>query len=275
MASWRQINKRRRRYIKFIEISFSKVVRSVRKSYISEIIRYDDPELALNQISESEVKQQIKSAMIKTYQAVGVAFAKYQYNQLEKSIKPEMETKNADDRLESLWMEQFLLYVERQTGQKITSITRSLLDDIENITRAAVREGGEEGWGVRRVAQQIQRNLSVRDNYRVMRIARTEVVGASNAGMYEGARSHPVKTLKKWQVNLDSDTRDDHADMADAEPVKHDEPFSVGGEQLMYPGDPAGSAWNVINCRCSVEYIPENDIIDDILNDRMQNVNIY
>ncbi len=27
-----------------------------------------------------------------------------------------------------------------------------------------------------------------------------------------------------------------------------DEPFDVAGEQLMYPGDPAGSAWNTINC---------------------------
>ena len=29
-----------------------------------------------------------------------------------------------------------------------------------------------------------------------------------------------------------------------------DEPFEVDGEQLMYPGDPAGSAGNIINCQC-------------------------
>ncbi|HEX8090445.1 MAG TPA: hypothetical protein VF762_16420 [Blastocatellia bacterium] len=29
-----------------------------------------------------------------------------------------------------------------------------------------------------------------------------------------------------------------------------DEPFEVGGEDLMYPRDPAGSADNTINCRC-------------------------
>lgn len=29
-----------------------------------------------------------------------------------------------------------------------------------------------------------------------------------------------------------------------------DEPFDVGGEQLMYPRDPAGSARNTINCSC-------------------------
>jgi len=30
----------------------------------------------------------------------------------------------------------------------------------------------------------------------------------------------------------------------------------VGGERLMYPGDPSGSAENVINCRCAVGHIP-------------------
>ena len=30
--------------------------------------------------------------------------------------------------------------------------------------------------------------------------------------------------------------------------------FSVGGEQLEYPGDPSGSAENVINCKCVIGY---------------------
>jgi len=34
-----------------------------------------------------------------------------------------------------------------------------------------------------------------------------------------------------------------------------DEPFIIGGESLDYPGDPSGSAANVINCRCSVGYL--------------------
>lgn len=36
------------------------------------------------------------------------------------------------------------------------------------------------------------------------------------------------------------------------------EPFDVGGEQLMYPRDPAGSARNTINCSCyTVPYHPD------------------
>ncbi len=38
------------------------------------------------------------------------------------------------------------------------------------------------------------------------------------------------------------------------------QPFIVGGEQLQYPGDPAGSAWNVISCRCTQLPIVEESI---------------
>jgi len=34
-----------------------------------------------------------------------------------------------------------------------------------------------------------------------------------------------------------------------------DQPFIVDGESLDYPGDPSGSAANVINCRCGVSYL--------------------
>jgi hypothetical protein len=40
--------------------------------------------------------------------------------------------------------------------------------------------------------------------------------------------------------------------------VGKDEPFIVMGEQLDYPGDPVGSAGNVINCRCTQIYITED-----------------
>jgi hypothetical protein len=32
-------------------------------------------------------------------------------------------------------------------------------------------------------------------------------------------------------------------------------PFDIGGEALMYPGDPAGSAGQVINCRCAMGWV--------------------
>jgi hypothetical protein len=51
----------------------------------------------------------------------------------------------------------------------------------------------------------------------------------------------------------------DHVEM-DGEQVEKNEPFMTpttrGKEALDYPGDPKGSAGNVINCRCTVAFIP-------------------
>jgi hypothetical protein len=39
-------------------------------------------------------------------------------------------------------------------------------------------------------------------------------------------------------------------ELANGQTQKVDEPFRVGGEELMYPRDPSGSAENTINCHC-------------------------
>jgi len=35
--------------------------------------------------------------------------------------------------------------------------------------------------------------------------------------------------------------------------------FEVGGELLDYPGDPSGSGWNIVNCRCFTAFYTKGD----------------
>ena len=62
---------------------------------------------------------------------------------------------------------------------------------------------------------------------------------------------------KGWQSMGDDAVRASHQDADDqySDPdnfVGIDDTFSVGGEDLRYPGDPAGSAAETYNCRCVV-----------------------
>ncbi len=64
-----------------------------------------------------------------------------------------------------------------------------------------------------------------------------------------------AKTLKEWATVGDGKVRPEHAD-ADAQVVPMEEPFIVGGELLMYPGDSSlgASMSNIANCRCNALY---------------------
>lgn len=89
-----------------------------------------------------------------------------------------------------------------------------------------------------------------------IRIARTETTRVENSAKQsvgdEGKRLG-FNMWKRWVATADDRTRDEHLN-ADGQEVPNDEPFEVGGEQMMYPGDISlgASAWNVINCRCTV-----------------------
>ena len=78
----------------------------------------------------------------------------------------------------------------------------------------------------------------------------------SNAASYDVASyfaSYMGQTgiTHTWNAVGDDRTRPEHLD-ADGQEVPLEDPFDVGGESLMYPGDSAGSDWNIINCRCWV-----------------------
>lgn len=82
---------------------------------------------------------------------------------------------------------------------------------------------------------------------RATMIARTEVHNVTQYGTIEGYKQAGL-TTKIWVAVLDSETRPSHAYL-DGEEKPIDVPFSNG---LMFPGDPAGPADEVINCRCVV-----------------------
>lgn len=91
--------------------------------------------------------------------------------------------------------------------------------------------------------------------HRLEMIARTETMKASNAGNTAIMLEWGVEK-KEWLATGDDRTRESHIqawiDYSDGNAILMDQPFIVDGEELMYPGDPAGSAGNVIFCRCTL-----------------------
>ena len=89
-------------------------------------------------------------------------------------------------------------------------------------------------------------------------IARTETLFALSAAQQEAMEQavdfgaiHREDVTRVWDATLDARTRPDHR-AVHGQRRGMEEPFSVGGELLQYPG--TGSARQRINCRCLVRY---------------------
>ena len=100
--------------------------------------------------------------------------------------------------------------------------------------------------------QEIARNLSNTTNVdynKSLRIAKTEghrIQQEATYNVQQRAIQRGASVVKQWDSTLDGRTRPSHQ-AVDGEIVGVNEPFSNG---LMYPGDPNGSASEVVNCRC-------------------------
>lgn len=128
---------------------------------------------------------------------------------------------------------------------------------IDEITRLSIREqiafGIEEGLSIDKIAKLI-RNTTMFSRKRALRIARTEVIAASNAANHFAVKRNvdTTKLDRVWLATRDKRTRPTHVE-ADGQTRDWNEPYEVGGSKLMFPGDVTlgAEAGEVINCRCT------------------------
>ncbi len=114
-------------------------------------------------------------------------------------------------------------------------------------------QGILQGESIDYMASKLMERVEGMGRTSAIRAARTAITAAENAGRQDAAdelESKGVILNKRWIATHDSRTRHYH-DEADGQIVMNDMPFEVGGEYLMFPGDPSGSPWNIYNCRCT------------------------
>ncbi len=143
-------------------------------------------------------------------------------------------------------------------------------DEVYGLIVAEVERGIQEGLDVPTVTQRIDTLLTASGSdrwpNRARTVARTETMGAVNAGAFRSAQLEAqargdVAPFKMWIATDDTRTRPTHR-AADQQRTLLSEPFVVGGADLMFPGDPRGPAQEVINCRCSLLPIVLGEVID-------------
>lgn len=143
-------------------------------------------------------------------------------------------------------------------------------DEVYALIVAEVERGIQQGLDVPTVTKQIDLILTAtgteRWPNRARVVARTETMGAVNAGAFRSAQLEAeqrgdVAPFKVWISTDDSRTRATHK-AADQQRTLLTEPFQVGGARLLFPGDPNGPAQEVIQCRCTMLPIVLGETID-------------
>lgn len=167
---------------------------------------------------------------------------KQSFNEIEIKEVEVLQTINADKIARN--------FLSLYAARKITEITQTTQASVADIVADGINRGQTE----KEIGARIRALIPIKSLSRAQTIARTESHQASQVAAASIAKASGINMMKQWAASEGDRTRDDHDD-ADGQTVGMDEPFIVGGELLMFPGDPAGSAKNVINCRCAVVYV--------------------
>ena len=128
------------------------------------------------------------------------------------------------------------------------------LDYGKRMITANVTSGILQGKSINGIAASLIKDVPDMNRTSAVRAARTACTEAENAGRQAAAEELEkigVIMGKRWVSTHDARTRHAHLE-ADGQIVPCDEPFEVGGEKLMFPGDGSigASGWNLYNCRC-------------------------
>jgi len=137
-----------------------------------------------------------------------------------------------------------------------TQLLNAVGDRLARAARSALAEGHDAGDSPAQLKARLVSAFTTDGSNlgpgRAERIARTEATRAWNAGQFAAgqALTGPDRPLvKQWVTRNDERVRAEHRD-ANGQLRLFDDPFTVGGEELLYPGDPRASADLTIQCRC-------------------------
>lgn len=133
-------------------------------------------------------------------------------------------------------------------------------DEVHAMVVSAILEGTNRGETMEQIAKRVDDILTFTgsENWtnRARVIARTELTrhycGSMLAHGLLREKEGELGLRKRWETTMDGKERVEHQG-ADNQVQPLNQPFIVGGEKLLFPGDPTGAAWNVIGCRCDLQ----------------------
>lgn len=156
--------------------------------------------------------------------------------------------------------------LKAQVEKIVRGAAQVITKDTAKAILALIEKAKVENWTVEELTQEMVWKYPDMPNHlfspaRARTIATTEMTNTENFGQHEGYKQNPNIEKKGWLCSFVPKSRQAHKDADQRyseEPIFLDEDFQVGQDYLSYPGDPRGSAENIINCYCTTfPVVPE------------------
>lgn len=199
--------------------------------------------------------EELSKVMENLYRDTGKLFAVQQARELMEGLK----FTGGFWSLPEEWLQEISDYYRRHLLDKVVlPITATS----KQICLEVILQATEEGWGVDKTAREIIRRGAELQKWRSKLIVRTETVRAANLGKWTAGKEFKFQTNKTWRTAQDNRVRPlgrwyrkphvyaNHVKL-DGKTVDLNGRFENG---LLYPGDPAGPAKEVCNCRCTITF---------------------
>lgn len=190
--------------------------------------------------------------LIPHYRAVADSFAERMFTAADvKGFRRAPQTKDRQDFFLALIQQ----WVTRFGAEKVVRVSATTKQRI----RDAVHAGQDAGEGQAAIARRIRALNPGVNAMRSLIIARTETHHAASFAQDAALEALDLPDVKReWVAVEDGRTRETHV-LADGQVRGQQEAFDVGGFKLSRPGDPAGPAREVINCRCVIAAVVPDD----------------
>lgn len=210
------------------------------------IIRAKGLQAAQGNINGSILNKEIGAVITHLYEAAAkLAIRKY---------KPNVKAFGVNQQFIDEVIAHFKKYLLENV---IVPISQTTIDHIETVLQQAIANG----WGVDRTVNELEDSAITKRRARM--IVRTETVKSTNFTQLAAADNEDYEMEKQWISIEDNRTRRSHSHHGvDGERQDLDQPYSNG---LMHPGDPKGSAAEVINCRCTQGFFAKRDLAGNLI----------
>ena len=248
---WQIINRKRsrffRKYSRAFAIALGKQIERVEKNILIDF------NTIVDRVPELVNTQDLHEPYVNLYKEAGGWFALDTYKGL---------FKQDEQMMLSVYEQSLEEYGKFIAAQRVTEVTQTSINEARRILKSIIAESLDEGFGVEKTATNIKKRFGVEygknQRWRAKRIAQTELIGASNQGAFEAARSVDFPVVKQWLAG-GPNVRDSHAKVNGTR-LKMDEKFVLYGPKGvshgLHPGDPELPASELVNCHCALSTRP-------------------